>query len=78
MELVRSNFVAASAPISYWDHAVQNAVDYARYVRCSITSFRINTPPLAHAAKHARTLPRGTLGRSPPCVHAPERGTRSR
>eukprot|EP00965_Chrysotila_dentata_P188043 6172496-Pleurochrysis_carterae.AAC.1 len=47
-------------------------------LRPTFSSRRINTPSLAHAAKHARTLSRGALGRPPPCVHAPDRDTHSR
>eukprot|EP00965_Chrysotila_dentata_P261035 6214116-Pleurochrysis_carterae.AAC.1 len=36
-------------------------------------SFRITTPPPAHAAKHARTLSRGALRPPPLHVHAPPR-----
>eukprot|EP00965_Chrysotila_dentata_P022874 758246-Pleurochrysis_carterae.AAC.5 len=51
---------------------------YFRYVRCYFISCRINTPPLAHATKRARTLSRGALDRPPPCVHVPGRDTRAR
>eukprot|EP00965_Chrysotila_dentata_P023099 765722-Pleurochrysis_carterae.AAC.1 len=47
---------------------------YFRYVRCYLTSFRINSPTLAHAAKLARPLSCGALGRPPPHVHAPRSG----
>eukprot|EP00965_Chrysotila_dentata_P044800 1488896-Pleurochrysis_carterae.AAC.2 len=47
---------------------------YFHYVRCYITSFRINTPTLAHTAKLARTLPRGALGRPPPPRARPPSG----
>eukprot|EP00965_Chrysotila_dentata_P059997 1989998-Pleurochrysis_carterae.AAC.1 len=36
MELARSNLVAASAPVYYWDFAVQHAVDILN---------RTSTPP---------------------------------
>eukprot|EP00965_Chrysotila_dentata_P071058 2348120-Pleurochrysis_carterae.AAC.1 len=36
MELARSNLIAASAPIGFWDHAVQHAVDVLN---------RTSTPP---------------------------------
>eukprot|EP00965_Chrysotila_dentata_P093058 3073488-Pleurochrysis_carterae.AAC.1 len=51
---------------------------YFRYVRCYLTSCRITTPSLAHAATHARTPTRGALGRPPPPVLAPKGNTRAR
>eukprot|EP00965_Chrysotila_dentata_P105465 3483060-Pleurochrysis_carterae.AAC.3 len=51
---------------------------YSWCVRCYLTSFRITTPSLAHAATHARSPSRGALGRPPPRVLAPKRDTRAR